>query len=658
MNPHLATPGFSELAAPFVANGVLSLGEVHTVDRLARLAHQTDCEALLGLAFAVRAPRVGHTGVNIATIHLDIATEAGSAAPLIWPSPAESWRERCLASPLVGNLEGELRPFTRLGHLLQTTRLSRYESRLADMLVNRAGLLAGAVSDATTLKRDLANLFGPVPAQDRQQLAAVLALLNRTTVISGGPGTGKTTTVRKVLCLLRGQALAKGARPPRVALAAPTGKAAARMREALLSKGGDEPTEAMAWIETMQAVTLHRLLGFSPATPSRFRHHANNPLPYDVIVVDEASMIDVAMMCKLVDAVDTNAQLVLLGDRNQLASVEAGCVLADLTALTGPSGIRLPPSCAEAVADLLGPMSVADCADPTAPVLASGMVHFHTAYRFGVEALRVPIYALADASGNPEHAAEHLAKAVNALVKSGTAAVACVAHAGESLHPDVLTTVVDAYRAAIRPLRAQPENPDNMLRALSALGELRVLAAHRKGALGVTGLNEAISRRLRTESAGGESESGPWWVGRLVLVTQNDYEHQLWNGDVGVATRSTAGWVVAFSAPEGVRQVPVGSLPTHETAFAMTIHKSQGSQFRHAVVVLPATITPLLTRELIYTGISRASHQLTLCGSAEVLEAAVQRRVLRASGLGLRLGEGRATREYASLPLAILPATD
>lgn len=633
MNPHLATPGWSELAGPFVATGALTLGEVHVVDRLARLAQVADCDVLLGLAFAVRAPRVGHTGVDIATVHVDIATEAGAALP--WPSPAESWRDRCLASPLVGDPEAELRPFTRLGHLLQTTRMSRYESRLANMLVNRAGLLANAVVDADILKRDLANLFGPVATSDRQQLAAVLALLNRTTVISGGPGTGKTTTVRKVLCLLRGQALARGSRPPRVALAAPTGKAAARMREALLSKGGDEPTEAMAWIETMQAVTLHRLLGFSPATPSRFRHHADNPLPFDLIIVDEASMIDVAMMCKLVDAVDTDTQLVLLGDRNQLASVEAGCVLADLTALTGPTGVRLPPACADAVASLLGSASVSDCTDPTAPALASGMIHFHTAYRFAVEALRVPIYALADASAHPERAAEHLAKAVDALVNSGSAAVACVAHLGETLAPAVLDQVVDNYRAALRPLRTQPESTESMQRTLSALGELRVLAAHRKGTLGVAGLNDAISRRLRTES-----DSPEWWIGRLVLVTQNDYEHQLWNGDVGVATQTDRGWVVAFSAPEGVRLVPVGSLPAHETAFAMTIHKSQGSQFRHAVVVLPGAVTPLLTRELIYTGISRASHQLTLCGSAEVLAAAVQRRVLRASGLGLRLGQG------------------
>ena len=635
MTPHLATPGLSARVAPFVEACVLTLGEVHVVDRLAVLATERDVDVLLGLAFAVRAPRVGHTGVDLATLQGSVATTDGPAGDLPWPERPLAWRQSTFESVLVARDDGHVHPFTRLGSLLQTARMADFESRLATAFKKRCGLVPGGVAHPVTLRADLAALFGEAPPGDAQRLAAVLAVLNRTAVISGGPGTGKTTTVRKVLCLIFGQAIASGSRPPRVAMAAPTGKAAARMREALLASRDALPGPAMAWIETLPAVTLHRLLGFRPATPGYFRHDRDNPLPYDLVVVDEASMIDVAMMCRLVEAVDPEARLLLLGDRNQLASVEAGCVLADLTSVAGPGEIRLPPAVADAAARFLGPAAVAGRTHPDAPRTASGMIQFDKAYRFDVEALRIPIYALADASAHPENASGHLARAVHALTSSGSPAVRTVPLVAGALDPRVLDEVVATYGAAIGPLRANPSDVRAQRHALDALGNLRVLSAHRRGPSGVVNLNERIARRLRADDA-----HGRWWVGRVVLVNTNDYDQQLWNGDVGVATQTNAGWGVAFSTADGVRVVPVPSLPEHETAFAMTIHKSQGSQFRHAVVVLPDVVTALLTRELVYTGISRASHQLTVCASEAVLAAAVERRVVRASGLGIRLGEG------------------
>lgn len=655
MSPTLANRKFGELATPFLAAGLLDLTDVHVVDRIAAGTDVDDPEILLGLAFAVRAPRAGHTGVDLSVVRDALTPVVAAPAPgaavgavsgpslepvpedpteaLPWPLPGADWHRRVGACSLVGVLGGKMMPFVQSGHLLQTTRMAGYEGRLAAALQARAGLIEDAGADVARLRSDLHRLFPDAAPDDAQKLAGAIAVLARTTVVSGGPGTGKTTTVRKVLGALYNSAVDAGGRAPRVALAAPTGKAAARMREALLQeKPAGLDDAAWAWMGGLTAVTMHRLLGYQPRSPSRFSHGTNKPLPYDVVVVDEASMIDVAMMCKLVEAVAPEARLILLGDRNQLASVEAGSVLADLTAITGATGIRLPPAASGRIEELLGAAAVAGRWAPDAPTLASGMVHFTKAFRFKEEALRVPIYALADASADATLEAEHLEVAYRALVASGTPVVTHKEHTDGRVDDAVVARVVAAYEAAIAPLRHRPKDPGVQAEALRAADEIRVLCAHRRGALGVSGLNDRISAALKPTNAEGE-----WWVGRLILVTENDYEHRLWNGDVGLATRDERGWCVAFPTADGARMVPVRSLRAYETAFAMTIHKSQGSQFTHAVVVLPEAVTSLLTRELIYTGISRARAQLTVCGSADVLRAAMSRRVQRASGLAERL---------------------
>jgi exodeoxyribonuclease V alpha subunit len=663
LTPTLQTPGLADRVAPLLAADVLQLTDVHVVDRLAVLAGETRLDVLLALACAVRAPGLGHTGLPLAAPQrLVLAATDAEATPVTfdWPTDADAWRTDLITSPLVASAAQQgFRPFVLEGQLLQTARLAGYEGRLAQALVARAAAPKALAYDVPRLQRDLQALFAPrqlpVGAElpplrvTRQVLAATLAVTGSTTCISGGPGTGKTTTVRQVLVALYEQAGALGQPAPRVALAAPTGKAAARMQESLTRERPAHGISdaAWAWLTDLQPKTLHRLLGWQPRTPSRFRHHRDNPLPHDVVVVDEASMIDVALMCKLVEAVAEDARLVLLGDRNQLVSVEAGSAFADLTAGAGAQGLRLTPTVARRVDAVLGTGTCDGWLDLAATPLASAMVHFTEAFRFETEALRVPIYALADASsaaGAPEELV-HLVKARHALCHSHSPEVRHVVHpeGGRGLDADLLAEVVDTYARLLAPLR-QGKDEAKRQEALAGVDGLRVLTAHRSGPLGVAGLNRAIGEGLqaRWKTPASQRSSG-WWVGRMVLVTHNDYEHGLWNGDIGVVVRDDDRPVVVFAPSEAggaLRVVAAASMPAHETAFAMTVHKAQGSQFDHAVLVLPSVASRLLTRELVYTGISRAKKRLTWCGDPEVLATALAARVTRTTSLEHRLWRG------------------
>lgn len=698
----LANAQFAALAEPFLEAGLLAASDVHVVDRLAALAGlggDDAAEVLLGLAFAVRAPRAGHTGVDLRTVATCAVTEVPlrrdgePRATLPWPAPHE-WATTTLARAEACGLVGPGAPFRSTGSILQPARMANYERRLASALLARAGMVPTAVADAGSLGAGVERLFHPGPESAGQRLAGVIAALSRTTVIAGGPGTGKTTTVRALLLLLRGLSET----PLRVALAAPTGKAAARMRESLLSDlpASVTPAEA-AWLEGLTATTLHRLLGWQPRSPSRFRHGPEQRLVHDVVIVDESSMVDIAMMCKLVEAVRDDARLVLLGDANQLASVEAGSVLADLTALAGAAGSRLATAACTAIEAALGAGSAAHLVDDDAPLLASSMVNFTRAFRFRNPVLAEAIGALAEASQLPVGSptiATRLDKACDLLAPAqpvtysdhgqvvGTMAffehTARVARPRAEPRPAVATPapepgprgrgrpkstgdaqlplfvppapsgtparlgvaaavleeIVDAYRQRLRPLRERPQDEGRQRAALVALDGVRVLCAHRAGPFGVSGLNSAIFDGL----AGGKPAKPEQWTGRLVMVRENDYEHDLWNGDVGVVSRGPKGAVVLFLRADTVKSVPLVAMPAHETAFAMTIHKSQGSQFDHVYVVLPPEETPLLTRELIYTAVSRAKSSLTLCGDRTLLRSAIDRRIRRASGLRELLG--------------------
>ncbi|MEN9786238.1 MAG: exodeoxyribonuclease subunit alpha [Pseudomonadota bacterium] len=682
---------FARRVGPLVEDGTLTPSDVHVVDRLAAASGETDPDVMLALAFATRAPRHGHTGVNLHTLAhetLPGPMPRESSPGFAWPTDVDAWATAVRCSNLVTDATrtdgetapqppGEVRPFRYEHGMLQTARMAAYEERLSRMLRQRATPVDEADIDIPRLRHDVADLFAPADCPphattppltiDMQVLAATMAVLSRTTVISGGPGTGKTTTIRKVLVALYEQARARGGQPPRVALAAPTGKAAARMGESLahLPHGASRPArgisdDAWRWLTALVPTTLHRMLGWQAHAPSRFRHHPGNPLPFDVVVVDEASMVDVALMCKLVEAVADRSRLILLGDRNQLVSVDAGSALADVTTGAGRQGIRLPADAVRRMEAILGPGAASAHADPTAPSLASCMVHFTRAFRFESEALRTPIYALADATADaaePAREQAHLDRAAAALLRctqedlppprddrpvpSGPI-VRHRTHAagGRRLADAVLDDIVEGYAWILRPLRHDTTEATRR-QVVDRVDGLRVLAAHRHGPLGVEALNRAVGSALAHRLEVPPSERGAgWWTGRMVLVTENDCAHDLWNGDIGVVVQTPERTEVVFpgrgrDAP--TRSVGTASMPAHETAFAMTIHKSQGSQFDHAVVVLPDSTSTLLTRELIYTGISRAKARLTLCGSPDILQDALRTRVRRATSLHRRL---------------------
>ncbi|MCA9710222.1 MAG: exodeoxyribonuclease V subunit alpha, partial [Myxococcales bacterium] len=452
------------------------------------------------------------------------------------------------------------------------------------------------------------------------------------TVISGGPGTGKTSTVVRILALLQEQALARGDRPLRMQLFAPTGKAAARLGESIVARLHELPIdERVRRAIPTQPSTIHRGLGFRPSTPTHFVHDAHNPLPVDLALVDEASMVDLALMAKLVDAVPPQARLVLLGDKNQLASVEAGAILGDvcrtdarpgfsaqfrdeLAALAGPQGLpEVPPAA--------GPPGIGDC-----------IVELVNSYRFSAQG---GIGGLAQAVnvGDGDAAVQALGRPVEpGRVPGSRAPVALVPLREDDELSDVLRPLVLDGFAPLMETR-DPE------RRLEVLGRFRLLSPHRHGRYGVLALNRLVQDLLARAELLNPRET--WYDGRPIIVTENDHQLELYNGDVGLVHRDDHGHTrVVFGTSGGsLRWLAPARLPPHETVFAMTVHKSQGSEFDRVALTLPAAVSPVLTRELVYTAITRAREQIVIYGVPSVLEKAIGRRIDRASGLREALWE-------------------
>lgn len=513
------------------------------------------------------------------------------------------------------------------GGRLYLRRYDRCEQRIADAVRMRAATPGVAPA---AMRRWLDLLFGPAgDAVDWQRLACAAALRSRLGLITGGPGTGKTYVAARLLAL----AVATAADPagPRIALAAPTGKAAARLRQSIEAALDDVDTRlggALPPLRTRlpQAVTLHSLLGARPET-RRLRHHAGNPLDVDLLLVDEASMIHLTMMADLLDALPETATLVLLGDRDQLASVEAGAVLGDLCADAVRGRYR--PATVRALREATGCAVPAAYQDPEGPELAQQVVMLRQTRRFGGA-----IGRLAEAVNRGDAPAARAAldeadPALRWIARGDAGAVAALA-AGQSGAPG-FELYLERLRAGPRP----DESDDAWIGAvLDALDAFRVLCAVRAGPLGVVEVNHAVERAL---AARGLIEPGAeWYVGRPVLVTRNDPALGVFNGDVGVVLRDRDGAMRAcFAAASGPRRVGVARLPPVETAYAMTVHKAQGSEFVHAALVVSGSAT----RELVYTGLTRARATLTLVtADPESVDAAVERVTRRGSGLAARLG--------------------
>ena len=605
---------------------MLAAADVHVALRLAQFAREEDANTLLATALAVRAPRLGSVCVDLAGIGAAAATDLElpvDLEALPWPEP-EAWVDGLASSPLVavGEDGGNDRPLRLIGTTLYLDRYWRDERFVAADLLSR-NEVAGDV-DAAVLTDGLARLFdGDEP--DLQRFAAATSVLRRLAVIGGGPGTGKTTTVTRILVLLDEQAEAAGVPAPLVALAAPTGKAAARLEEAVHEQASAlevSERERARLLET-SASTLHRLLGRRPGSANRFRHDRRNQLPHDVVVVDETSMVSLSIMARLLEAVRRDARLILLGDPKQLASIEAGAVLGDLVGpaadellMRGPARSRLAEVARQTVPATEPPAGVA---------IGDGIVVLRHVHRFAGA-----IADLADAvrSGNAE--------AVLAILRADHDDVrwldvdAAEPDAREALAP-VRQTAVAAGKRIVEAARA-----GDAAGAIAALGSFRLLCAHRRGPYGVATWNALVESWLANELDSFAEDA--WYVGRPLLVTQNDYGLRLFNGDTGVIVAREAGQKRAvFERQGGLVEISPTRLDAVETVHALTIHKSQGSQADAVAVLLPDPSSRILTRELLYTAVTRARKSMIVCGTEAAIRAALERPVAHASGLADRL---------------------
>ena len=552
--------------------GVLDAAEVHIASSLAARAGESRPHVVLALALAVAAPRSGHVALDPAHVRESAMREAervddvsrDEVAGLPWPVDTSAWLNDVGDSPLTPEI-------LRVEHdLVYLRRFHDLERTVAERLVALA-------SQPTAVPAPADDLSDEMHLDDGQREAVRVCLASRLGVLVGGPGTGKTRTVATILAaLLRGDGAT-----PRIALAAPTGKAAARMGEsiagaaALLDGADPELADSMRRIKPS---TVHRLLGVRTGSAA-FRHNASDPLHHDVVIIDEASMMSLPLTASLLDALGGSTRVILVGDPDQLASVEAGSVLADLVAAVGPTSTCV----AELTAN----------------------------HRFG-DGSAIAELASAVRAGDSEAARRAL---------EGDEAVSLSSTSGRS--------IIEPVASAMR----QAALSGDATAAAKHLDSVRVLCAHRRGPAGVARWNAMVESWL------GDVRPFSDYAGRPVMVTENDASRRLFNGDIGVVVDRDGALEVVLPDGDGVRAVPRVHLGRVETVHALTIHKSQGSEFDRVIVVLPSADSLLATRELLYTAITRARSSVTLIGSLDTVLAALARPTRRASGLRTRLSD-------------------
>jgi exodeoxyribonuclease V alpha subunit len=595
--------------------GVLGAADVHVALRLSRLGEEPDDRVLLAVALTVRALRGGSVCLDLATARTTTAVEdvdAAVLAALRWPEPS-AWAGALQASPLVAvGPDGDpARPIRLAGTLVYLDRYWRQEQRIATVLDEATRRPPPAV-DEDRLRAALLRLF-PADEPDRQRLAAVVAAHRWVSVLAGGPGTGKTTTVAKLLALLQDQADGT----LRVALAAPTAVAAARLTFAARAVADRFEVADRDRLGRLEASTLHRLLGHRPGSRTRFRHDRENRLPFDVVVVDEASMVSLTMMSRLVDALRPGCRLLLVGDPDQLASVEAGAVLGDLVQ-------RDPPAETPGIAGMAGVarLAAADLDDldgaERAAALERGVVRLSHVHRFSPQ---IQAFAEAVRSGDPDAVLAVLGEEHPSIEFVETDAAA--AEDLDSLRVDVVSSGSAVHDAAVA------GDGDRALRGLAAH---RLLCAHREGPYGVTHWSDRATGWLRA-AIPGYGSGGRWYIGRPLLMTSNDYQLRLFNGDTGVVVDVDDRPRAAFLRNGSIDLLAPSRLSDAQTVHAMSVHRSQGSQFDRVTLVLPPAESPLLTRELLYTGLTRAKEHVRIIGTRDALATAVRRPIVRASGL-------------------------
>jgi exodeoxyribonuclease V alpha subunit len=564
--------------------------------------------APLAAALVSRAVYEGHVCLDVAkTATAGISSLDGWNTLPLDISP-EEWFARLDACSAVGR-PGEYKPLILNRPLLYLHRFWHYESELAKALWQRLGRPAGLKIDPHLVNTHLSRLF--MEEEREQREAARLVLSQRFCIISGGPGTGKTYTVAKLIVLLTGL---NQTAPIRIKLTAPTGKAAARLQETLIDAVGRlAPGDPKPLAVAAEAQTIHRLLAIVPnkVLPG---YNSERPLPADIVIADEASMIDLELMIKLINALTPETHLVLTGDKDQLASVEAGAVLGDICHLLTMEKILRP---------------TAYGADSGAGAIEA---HRHIAllnksYRF--------------AGGG---AIARLSRAINAgdtdgvmrLLTSGERREASLKAAGskKEIAQELEREILEAY--------GNLRDAKDPWQALVQLKRFRILSPVRQGPFGVEEINRLALRVLKHEGAIDIPPSSPqWYIGRPILVTRNDYFHRIFNGDTGIAVAPESGQgapQIAFEKGSGeIQRLAPHELPPHETVYASTVHKSQGSEFDRVVLVLPDRDNPILTREMIYTAVTRARQSVAIFGDPQLLAKAISRRTERVSGLRERL---------------------
>ena len=637
----------------------------HFARFIVELAGIEDDSLFLAAALVSQHTRQGHVCLDLATVAgkpLEGAKQRDHAP--ISPELTD-WRTRLESTRVVGAPGDHCPLILDQQSRLYLFRYWEYERDLETFIKERAPMDIQGI-DLEILEQGLERHFlqslTAHNQSDWQRIAARTALTRRFCVITGGPGTGKTTTVARILALLREQPDGRGRR---IALAAPTGKAAARLEEAIRAACTrlQCPQEIRSTIPT-QAATIHRLLGSLPNSPY-FRHDAANPLDVDMVIVDEASMVDLALMAKLVRALPPRASLILLGDKDQLASVEAGAVLGDICdGGPSPPGGKSPQPVGDASRNLPRDSGTSELAD--------SIVELRESFRF------------------PLHSGiARMGRAVRA--GHGDAAVA-VLRASDGVDLEwggvpTRKTLVEALKPLVLRGFSSFLEASTVEDRFAAFERFRILCALRRGPYGVAAVNTVVEQILRDA---GLIELREWYCGRPLLITQNDYNLKLFNGDVGLvlpedhplgagspelslapctptsvsASRAgrppraqtefvsispelspTSAMRVFFQVNGGVpRKLLPARLPTHETVFAMTVHKSQGSEFDDVLLLLPDRDSPVLTRELIYTAITRARRKVTLWAGEDILRIAVAKRVHRSSGLRDALWGGQGDR--------------
>ncbi|MDX1673030.1 MAG: exodeoxyribonuclease V subunit alpha [Balneolaceae bacterium] len=608
--------------------GAVSAISYHFPALLQKIDPETDEKVLLAAYLLVRRREEGH-------VCLDLSREAGQ--PMVKmvddgakPDPnrfstpkLKPWIKAIIDSAHVGS-PGTFKPMIWEDGRLYLQKYWRHEARLAAAILQLASTQTDPVDPAAV--EDRLNRLFPVQSGgereiDWQKVAALTSVLNRFSVISGGPGTGKTYTVFKILALLIDQQ-DTGDRPIRIALAAPTGKAADRITQAI-NRERERIDLAQPLKDRIpdEATTIHRLLGARRHT-STFKYNRDNPLPYDVIVIDEASMIDLALMSRVMDALPDNARLILLGDKDQLASVEAGAVLGSICRWEEN---RFSKRFIEKCSRYGIPGDDLQQADQDYPLL-DNVVLLQESYRFKADS----------GIGNLSEAVRRggADEALNLLKDESRTDIQWTGR----ISPAKLYDHLESEMLARFKKLLGCSSPDE---ALQLQREFQVLCAHNRGAFSVKQVNRMAEKLLR--SHGLIPPFDEWYGGKPVMVTRNDYDLQLKNGDLGVALAETSGDIrVYFRGDTEYRSVLPARLKQYETAYGMSIHKSQGSEFEQILVVLPDEISPVVSRELIYTAVSRARSACTIFSPEEVLRQGTARKMERSSGLEDRLWGGAA----------------